>query len=466
VRSDSRQVEFGDFQTPAPAAARVIEVLRRHRIRPATVIEPTCGLGNILRASLALKPRRAFGFDLIEDYLAAARASTTKAVFERRSFFDVDWKSYVSELPQPVLFVGNPPWVTNSALGKFSGQNLPAKKNSGLRGLDALTGKSNFDISEWMICRMLEAIQGTRGRVAMLCKTSVARKVLKFAHEAGLEFSDAHVYAIDSRAIFSVTVDACLFIFGAGACEYSCRVYPSLDDDSTHRFGFVNSRLVANMDSYSAELDGISPFKWRSGLKHDCSAVMELRDGVNGREEKVQIEREFVYPLLKSSDLSKKRFCSVIVTQKSIGEDTARLRSDAPKLWKYLSRNKALLAARKSSIYKGKPPFSIFGIGDYSFAPWKVAISGLYKQSQFTLVGPLNGKPVMLDDTCYFLPFETEKSARAYCKFLNSAPAQDFIRSIVFWDAKRPINAELLQRVCPPSGATVGISRNRASVNA
>ncbi len=44
--------------------------------------------------------------------------------------------------------IGNPPWVTNSRQGKNSSLNVPLKSNIyGLKGIDAITGKSNFDIS-------------------------------------------------------------------------------------------------------------------------------------------------------------------------------------------------------------------------------------------------------------------------------------------------------------------------------
>ncbi len=55
-----------------------------------------------------------------------------------------------------------------------------------------------------------------------------------------------------------------------------------------------------------------------------------------------------------------------------MGESPQTLRASAPRAWAYLERHGARLARRRSSIYKGRPPFSIFGIGDYSFQPWKV----------------------------------------------------------------------------------------------
>ena len=86
----------------------------------------------------------------------------------------------------------------------------------------------------------------------------------------------------------------------------------------------------------------------------------------------------------------------------------------------------------------------MFGVGSYSFAPWKVAISGFYKQLAFRSVAPVNGRPVVLDDTCYFLPCENEDEANCFEALLNSEAARGFFRSFVFRDAKRPITASLL----------------------
>ena len=46
----------------------------------------------------------------------------------RRSFFDVDWANVVGELPEPILVVGNPPWVTNSDLRRDR-KSEPAPEN-------------------------------------------------------------------------------------------------------------------------------------------------------------------------------------------------------------------------------------------------------------------------------------------------------------------------------------------------
>jgi hypothetical protein len=152
---------------------------------------------------------------------------------------------------------------------------------------------------------------------------------------------------------------------------------------------------------------------------------------------------------LKSSDIAHQKSSSryVLVTQSKVGAETDSIAIHAPLTWRYLSQHQAFFDRRKSSIYKGKPPFSIFGVGDYSFAPWKVAISGLYKKLNFCLISPHEGKPVMLDDTCYFIACKTESEAVVLEQLLNSKVAQEFLSAFIFWDAKRPITASLLNRL-------------------
>jgi hypothetical protein len=63
------------------------------------------------------------------------------------------------------------------------------------------------------------------------------------------------------------------------------------------------------------------------------------------------------------------------------------------------------------------------------------------------LIGPTNGQPVVLDDTCYCLPCDSEEQARVFSEMLNSEVAQEFLSAFVFWDSKRPITIDLLQRL-------------------
>ncbi len=174
-------------------------------------------------------------------------------------------------------------------------------------------------------------------------------------------------------------------------------------------------------------------------------------DYLNRLKNKIRLEENLVYGLLKSSDLKENVTNSyrklTIITQNKIGQDTSYIKEYYPLTYEYLTSNKEFFNNRKSSIYKDKPPFSIFGVGDYSFAPYKVAISGLYKSTHFTLVVPKNNKPIMLDDTCYFIGFEERKNAEIAHYILNSEKVQNLLKSIIFTDAKRAINKDTLMRI-------------------
>ena len=165
----------------------------------------------------------------------------------------------------------------------------------------------------------------------------------------------------------------------------------------------------------------------------------------------MDVESDYVYPLLKSADLllpsSARPSRFVIVTQRRIGLDTGPIEHAAPRLWRYLQANAADFAKRRSSIYRGQPLFAMFGLGPYSFAPHKVAISGLHKAPRFHAVGPVEGRPMMLDDTCYFLACHSAEQAALVSALLNAPATLGLIRSLVFCDSKRPITKAILQRI-------------------
>lgn len=459
--------EYGDWQTPPELARAVVEVVARRRAAPATVLEPTCGKGAFLAAAATRFPDASLrGMEIQRRYAEAARAAlpADRTRIEVNDFFAVDWNARLTSLAEPLLVLGNPPWVTSATLGALGSKNAPAKSNfKGLRGIDALTGKSNFDVSEWMLLRLVEALQGRDATIAVLCKTAVARRVIEHAAREQWTLGPGGLFRIDSMRHFRAAVDAVLFV-----CELAPRprrtaawpIHDGLDGGPARsRMALSDGVLVSDLPGIArtSHLVGSCDPEWRSGVKHDCARVMELvRAGArftNGLDEEVDVEASHVFPMLKSSDVANAGEVApaarraMIVPQRTLGEETAHLARTAPRLHRYLVAHRSLLRARKSSIYRGQPDFAIFGVGPYSFAPWKVAVSGLYKRYAPVLVGPQEGKPVVLDDTCYFLPFAREVEARRACRALRSPQARAFFEARIFWDAKRPIRKAILQQV-------------------
>lgn len=458
-----RQVVYGDFQTPRELADRVCRQLAAER--PLTILEPTCGTGTILAAAVARFPgaRLALGFEVEPAYTALARerlsqiGKRVECEIRVADFFQTDWRALLSSWSDPILVIGNPPWVTNATLGRLKSGNHPRKENrQGLAGLDALTGKSNFDVSEWMISRLLEAAAGRRATLAMLCKTAVARKVLVHAWNSGLPLEHSEIRPIDAAKYFGARVDACLLVCRLGSRSRSHVCLVRADLSSTRlagSFGMRDGRLVADVSAYDRirHLVG-GNFRWRSGIKHDCAAVFEFRqEGStlrNGRGEKADVERRHVFPLVKSSHIAAGEPCQprrkLLVPQRRVGDDTRLLATRAPKTWRYLQSHAERLDRRASAVYRNQPPFSIFGVGPYTFCKWKVMVSGFYKSWKFAAVGPFENRPVVCDDTCYFLPCGSAHQARRRAALLNSDRGREFLSAFVFNQSKRPLTAEIL----------------------
>lgn len=461
------QSVFGDFQTPEGLAREAAGLAIRARAGVRAVVEPTCGTGNFLAAAIEILGPEAqyYGFDINPDHVERTISRTQSAAgirahIERRDFYTMDWKAFLRELPERILVIGNPPWVTNASLGREGGENLPRKSNfQRRRGLAARTGHANFDISEWMLIQLLAALRGKDATLAMLCKTSTARKVLRHAWKQGSDLYPSTLHLIDAGRHFGASVDACLLLVHTGSARPEARATVHKDltfNLPVQTFGIENGELVSDLESFEAlrDLDGIERRRWRSGVKHDAARVMELEKAPggyrNGLGEVWPLEPEPVYPLLKSSDLANGRLVPrkfVILTQTRIAEETAEIESRYPLLWRYLLSHGDLLDGRGSSVYAARPRFSIFGVGDYTFAPWKVAISGLYKALRFQVVGEYGNRPVVVDDTCNFLACRSREEAEFFAALLNSEMANRFLQSLVFFDSKRAITIEALRRI-------------------
>jgi len=467
-RKAVKTCEFGDFQTPQCLARLAINVLKELSFTPQSVIEPSCGKGSFLLAAIDAFPKASkfIGLDINREYLAVCYNLTSQYITKlsvelvHADFFTFDWSDVLSRIDHPILIVGNPPWITNADLGSLKSANLPRKSNfQRFNGLDALTGKSNFDISEWMLLKYLNWLYNKVGYIAVLCKTSVARRVLKYIWKNNYPLKSARIYNIDATKYFKASVESCFFVLEVGSFGVNrvCSIYSTIESKTESSvIGYDHKIIFSNINLCQKHLLGNDTnYIWRSGIKHDCSKIMELsKEGnlyLNGNGNAYDLEEMYVYPLLKSSDISNNRITQcrkyLLVTQQYIGEDTTKICLIAPKTWKYLTENSAFLARRGSSIYKNRPEFSIFGVGSYSFSPWKVVISGFYKTLEFRSVGLIGGKSVVFDDTVYFLSCQSQEEAELITFLLNSKIAKDFFLSMIFWDEKRPITIDLLKRL-------------------
>lgn len=454
--------EYGDYQTPIRFAEKVCHYLKEYRrIAPTAIIEPTCGTGNFLKSSLMFDAEEYYGIEINADYCNICRDSISdnRVTIINDDFFSFPSKALVKNKEQ-ILIIGNPPWVTNSTLSSLGSENTPEKTNfKSFKGIDAITGASNFDICEYIILQVIHEYRDTNAIIALLCKTSVARNIFKELKRNRISFMSCDILEFDATKVFGINANACVLVVQLSDKPIAsdvCNVYDFENPEMAKlRFGYSDGQLYSNLDADIENFDGHCCFEWRQGVKHDCSTIMELTmcNGAlqNGRKETVHIETDIVFPLIKSSMFKSPIIHSftkyVIVTQKKVREETKHLEREVPKTWEYLSNHVELFENRKSSIYRDAPLFSMFGIGDYSYARYKVGVSGFYKQPLFSVLYSDNDKPVMTDDTSYFITFESFDVAYVAMLLLNSRKVQTFLTSIAFHDAKRPYTKKVLERI-------------------
>ncbi|HPI20661.1 MAG TPA: hypothetical protein PKY56_09845, partial [Candidatus Kapabacteria bacterium] len=219
--SEPDRSEYGDFQTNIEFANRIAKLILKKNIKPEILIEPTCGKGNFILASLSYftSIKKVYGieiykpyvwetkFNILDFFLTNPNISKPEILITHQSVFEFDFKS-ISKLfsQEEILIIGNLPWVTNSKLGMLNSSNLPKKTNiKNQNGLDAITGKGNFDIAESITLTLLDNFQKCFGNLALLVKNIVIKNIVFDQKKKNYNINTIEKYCIDSKKEFNVS---------------------------------------------------------------------------------------------------------------------------------------------------------------------------------------------------------------------------------------------------------------------
>ncbi|HJX37474.1 MAG TPA: N-6 DNA methylase, partial [Anaerolineae bacterium] len=153
------------------------------------------------------------------------------------------------------------------------------------------------------------------------------------------------------------------------------------------------------------------------------------------REAQGALEVDLVYPLLRGRDVARWHACPsayVLMVQDPIkrrGYDEEWLITQYPNTHKYLKQFEAQLRQRsgyKRYFDESDPFYSMFDVGDYTFAAYKVVWTRVARDIAGAVVGPADvegvGKPVVPAETAVLVPFDEESQAHYFCAALNSSP--------------------------------------------
>ena len=267
----------GDYQTP-PALARQVcfylyEVLG---LRPSVIVEPTCGVGHLLAAAQVFGAARYLGIELNADYVSQARKTLGSEVcLVQGDILTTEVRAQLGSF-ESVLILGNPPWVNRATRGALGAAQCATQSahSLGLRGIEAITGASNFDLSLAIMLKLAQDFRDSPAVMAMLCKTSTARALLCELKRQEIPFARCALLEFDAKKYFGVDTGACLLVLDlGGAGANGCELY-HLDQPKqlVGRLEYVNGTLrphgaTSSLSALCESTPSSCSMPWRSGLK-------------------------------------------------------------------------------------------------------------------------------------------------------------------------------------------------------
>jgi len=226
--------------------------------------------------------------------------------------------------------------------------------------------------------------------------------------------------------------------------------------------------VISNEWRATQFMEGENPYEIRHGLKHDVAEILivriieknyaRLRIQRMADETVHEIEPDWIYPFLQPRHLKKwgkDGHFYFLMPQRKAGEDNEKeLIEKFPLTYAFLKKFITHFAARRSKVFLNKPFYGLFGLGQYTHAPYKVCWVGLGFQPRFAVVEEINDpmlgqKTVIPDGTIYFMPFQLRDEAHFVCALLNSELVCKFL-SARSGKSKRGLSKKVVAQLALP----------------
>lgn len=191
----------------------------------------------------------------------------------------------------------------------------------------------------------------------------------------------------------------------------------------------------------------------RHGLKDDAKEVFAL-----DRSQLSDLEPDLVYPYLKSKHVVKYGLFDHdlhLVPMEKAGQDNEdELRTRYPRTYEYLDAHRDRLADRASSWLERGPFYNVFGLGDYTWADYKVVWCRLGFKPHFAVVSTvtdpdLGEKQVVPGDHFMFVSTDDRHEAHFLTALLNSASYQRSLRDLAS-EGKASLSKTVVSKLALP----------------
>lgn len=266
---------------------------------------------------------------------------------------------------------------------------------------------------------------------------------------------------------------------------------------SGRRKALATARRIQGRSTYQGHqgvnTGGANGIFWFKRLSETPEGLLRCRNITEGAKRKIEsrqvdLEPERLFPLVRGRDVE--RWCAkpsalllfVQDPQTRRGVPEAQLRTECKRIYQWLELHRDQLLERsafKRYFREGRDPFySMFDVGPYTLAPWKVVWRGQVAPALIAaVVGKAEGKVVLPDQTAYFASFEREDEAHFFCGLLNSVlvrlfyalmcykhVSMDFVQNLALpaFDAAHPLHKSIVSLA--KAAAKAAAAADRSSV--
>ena len=200
------------------------------------------------------------------------------------------------------------------------------------------------------------------------------------------------------------------------------------------------SDYVAHAGVYSG---GANAVYWVEivGKRPDGLVVISnITEGAKKKVESVQsaIEPDLLYPLLRGRDVKRWKAepsAYIIMAQDPVkrrGIDEDEMKTKYPKTYLYFKRFEEVLRQRaafkryftrkdrRGRIYETGPFYSMFDVGDYTFAPYKVVWPNIASEIVSAVISVKDGKLILPQHIITLVACDTFEEAHYICAIMNS----------------------------------------------
>jgi len=195
--------------------------------------------------------------------------------------------------------------------------------------------------------------------------------------------------------------------------------------------------------------------------------ISNITKGAKRKVESIQtaIEPHLIYPLLRGRDVKRWKAepsAYILMVQDPVkrrGIDENELKTKYPKTYWYLKRFEKILRERAAfkryftrrdtngRIVETGPFYSMFDVGDYTFAPYKVVWRYIATDFICAVAGSIEGKPIIPNEKLMLIACDNESEAYYLCSLCNSSPAR-FI--VISYGVKTQLAPHLIQNIRIP----------------